>query len=81
MGHFIHWGCEADPRAAGAEFAVEFEHIGFWDPRFAVADSDRNGRVFLAGDAAHSHPPYGGLTKPMPQIAQMERFRPYWLSV
>ena len=25
--------------AAGAEFDVEFQHIGFWDLRFAVADS------------------------------------------
>jgi 2-polyprenyl-6-methoxyphenol hydroxylase-like FAD-dependent oxidoreductase len=47
-------------RAVGAEFGVEFEHIGFWDLRFAVADTYRNGRVFIAGDAAHSHPPYGG---------------------
>jgi 4-hydroxyisophthalate hydroxylase len=46
--------------AAGAEFDVEFEHIGFWDLRFALADSYRKGRVFIAGDAAHSHPPYGG---------------------
>lgn len=46
--------------AAGAEFDVAFEHIGFWDLRFAVADSYRQGRVFIAGDAAHSHPPYGG---------------------
>ncbi|WP_458095713.1 FAD-dependent monooxygenase [Roseomonas sp. WA12] len=47
-------------RAAGAEFEVEFEHIGFWDLRFAIADSYRQGRLFVAGDAAHSHPPYGG---------------------
>jgi 2-polyprenyl-6-methoxyphenol hydroxylase-like FAD-dependent oxidoreductase len=46
--------------AVGAEFDVEFEHIGFWDLRFATADSYRNGRAFVAGDAAHSHPPYGG---------------------
>jgi 2-polyprenyl-6-methoxyphenol hydroxylase-like FAD-dependent oxidoreductase len=46
--------------AASAEFDVEFEHIGFWDLRFALADSYRAGRVFIAGDAAHSHPPYGG---------------------
>src|SRR5262249_11043640 len=32
----------------------------FWDLRFAVADSYRAGRLFVAGDAAHSHPPYGG---------------------
>ena len=47
-------------RAAGAEFDVEFEHIGFWDLRFAIADTYRQGRLFVAGDAAHSHPPYGG---------------------
>ncbi len=47
-------------RAAGAAFDVEFDHIGFWDLRIAIADSYRAGRIFLAGDAAHSHPPYGG---------------------
>lgn len=46
--------------AAGAEFDIEFEHIGFWELRFAVADSYRSGRLLIAGDAAHSHPPYGG---------------------
>lgn len=46
--------------AVGAPFEIEFEHIGFWDLRFALADSYRAGRVFVAGDAAHSHPPYGG---------------------
>lgn len=46
--------------AVGAKFEVEFEHIGFWDLRFMLADSYRKGRVFIAGDAAHSHPPYGG---------------------
>lgn len=47
-------------KATGAEFEVEFQHIGFWDLRVAIADSYSNGRVFIAGDAAHSHPPYGG---------------------
>lgn len=47
-------------RAVGADFDVEFEHIGFWDLRVAIADTYRKGRVFIAGDAAHSHPPYGG---------------------
>ena len=46
--------------AVGAPFDVEFEHVGFWDLRFMLADSYRKGRVFVAGDAAHSHPPYGG---------------------
>ena len=47
-------------QAVGAEFEIELQHIGFWDLRFALADSYRAGRVFIAGDAAHSHPPYGG---------------------
>jgi 2-polyprenyl-6-methoxyphenol hydroxylase-like FAD-dependent oxidoreductase len=46
--------------AVGAEFELEFQHIGFWDLRFAIADAYRNERIFIAGDAAHSHPPYGG---------------------
>ena len=46
--------------AVGAAFDVEFDHVGFWDLRFAIADAYRAGRVFIAGDAAHSHPPYGG---------------------
>lgn len=46
--------------AVGAEFDVEFEHIGFWDLRVATADRYSDGRIFIAGDAAHSHPPYGG---------------------
>jgi 2-polyprenyl-6-methoxyphenol hydroxylase-like FAD-dependent oxidoreductase len=46
--------------AAGFKFACEFEHVGFWDLRVAVAEHYQVGRVFIAGDAAHSHPPYGG---------------------
>lgn len=46
--------------SVGAEFEIEFQHIGFWDLRFALADQYRSGRIFIAGDAAHSHPPYGG---------------------
>jgi 2-polyprenyl-6-methoxyphenol hydroxylase-like FAD-dependent oxidoreductase len=46
--------------AVGADFDIDLEHIGFWDLRFALADRYRVGRVFIAGDAAHSHPPYGG---------------------
>lgn len=44
----------------GASFALEFEHIGSWDLRIAHAQTYRTGNVFIAGDAAHSHPPYGG---------------------
>ncbi len=42
--------------SVGAEFEVDFEYIGFWDLRFALADNYRAGRIFVAGDAAHSHP-------------------------
>lgn len=44
----------------GQVFDLEFEHIGFWDLRISHAQNYRSGRVFVAGDAAHSHPPYGG---------------------
>lgn len=47
-------------KVAGFKFACEFDHVGFWDLRVAVAEEYRKGRVFIAGDAAHSHPPYGG---------------------
>jgi 4-hydroxyisophthalate hydroxylase len=47
-------------RATGFPVACTFEHVGFWDLRVSVAASYRAGRAFIAGDAAHSHPPYGG---------------------
>jgi 2-polyprenyl-6-methoxyphenol hydroxylase-like FAD-dependent oxidoreductase len=47
-------------RAIGAPFDFDLEYVGFWDLRVAIADRYRQGRVFIAGDAAHSHPPYGG---------------------
>lgn len=46
--------------ALGASFDFELEYAGLWDLRIAVARQYRKGRVFVAGDAAHSHPPYGG---------------------
>lgn len=46
-------------RAAGSPVACTFDYVGFWDLRIDIADSYRRGRVFIAGDAAHSHPPYG----------------------
>lgn len=46
--------------AIGAPFDIELKHAGFWHLRFALAEKYRSGRVFIAGDAAHSHPPYGG---------------------
>ena len=47
-------------RAVGQPIAFEVDYLGFWDLRVAVARTYRAGRVFIAGDAAHSHPPYGG---------------------
>jgi len=46
-------------KAAGFRFACELDYVGFWDLRIAVAESYQFGRSFIAGDAAHSHPPYG----------------------
>jgi hypothetical protein len=46
-------------KVAGFEFACDFDYVGFWDLRIAVAEKYQAGRVFIAGDAAHSHPPYG----------------------
>jgi 2-polyprenyl-6-methoxyphenol hydroxylase-like FAD-dependent oxidoreductase len=45
---------------AGFKFDVEFDHVGFWDLRVMVASQYSKGRMFIAGDAAHQHPPYGG---------------------
>jgi 2-polyprenyl-6-methoxyphenol hydroxylase-like FAD-dependent oxidoreductase len=47
-------------QAAGFQFAAELEHVGFWDLRIMVASQYRGGRMFIAGDACHQHPPYGG---------------------
>ena len=69
---FFHAPVESDVTASNHDFSamlcdivgeqinIEFEHIGFWDLRIATAKSYSKGRVFIAGDAAHSHPPYGG---------------------
>jgi 2-polyprenyl-6-methoxyphenol hydroxylase-like FAD-dependent oxidoreductase len=46
-------------KVAGFPFACDFDYVGFWDLRIAVAENYQVGRVFIAGDAAHSHPPYG----------------------
>ena len=48
--------------AAPASVRVHVDFVGFWDLRIAVASRYRHGRAFIAGDAAHSHPPYGGFS-------------------
>ncbi|MBO0692890.1 MAG: FAD-dependent monooxygenase, partial [Acidimicrobiaceae bacterium] len=45
---------------AGFPTHAKLDHVGFWELRIEVATTYRQGRGFIAGDAAHSHPPYGG---------------------
>jgi 2-polyprenyl-6-methoxyphenol hydroxylase-like FAD-dependent oxidoreductase len=47
-------------KAVGTKFSIEYDYRGLWQLRIAIADHYRKGNVFIAGDAAHSHPPYGG---------------------
>ncbi len=46
-------------QAAGAAFSAQIEHVRFWEGRIMLANSYRRDRIFIAGDAAHQHPPYG----------------------
>jgi len=43
-----------------ADVEVKLLSRSAWDTRVQVADAYRAGRVFLAGDAAHQHAPWGG---------------------
>jgi 2-polyprenyl-6-methoxyphenol hydroxylase-like FAD-dependent oxidoreductase len=69
------WWCSAngvDPEAqpvnpqaivrnlVGTEVEVEVLSTDAWQARLALADRWRNGRLFIAGDAAHQNPPWGG---------------------
>jgi 2-polyprenyl-6-methoxyphenol hydroxylase-like FAD-dependent oxidoreductase len=47
-------------QAAGFDVTCHFQHLSFWQMRVAVAEHYQSQRIFIAGDAAHSHPPYGG---------------------
>ncbi|HJX45357.1 MAG TPA: FAD-dependent monooxygenase [Geodermatophilus sp.] len=40
---------------------VRIKGVGTWQINHVVADTYQQGRVFLAGDAAHRHPPANGL--------------------
>ncbi|MEU8422277.1 FAD-dependent oxidoreductase [Micromonospora sp. NPDC048835] len=46
--------------AGDPELEIEVESAQPWDARHMVADAYQSGRVFLAGDACHAHPPAGG---------------------
>ena len=47
-------------KATGIDLPFEVLSIDEWVAHRVVADRYRDGRVFLAGDACHLHPPYGG---------------------
>ena len=54
-----------DPQAiirnlAGADVPVEILSTDSWQARTALADRWGSGRLFIAGDAAHQNPPWGG---------------------
>ncbi|MFE6508750.1 FAD-dependent monooxygenase [Nocardioides sp. NPDC057767] len=44
-----------------ADHPVEIHKISPWSMEGVIADKFRSGRVFVVGDAAHRHPPTGGL--------------------
>ena len=48
-------------RMVGRDVPYEVADVSVWVRKMTVADRFADGRVFLAGDAAHAHPPNGGL--------------------
>lgn len=59
--------------AVGVEIDVDVEYAGEWECRIEVAESYQKGNTFIAGDAAHSHPPYGayGLNTGLEDVANL----------
>ena len=47
-------------RAANLDFEMEILGTSAWAAHSLIADKYSDGRIFLAGDACHLHPPFGG---------------------
>ncbi len=61
IGDYPEQRCVELVRAAiGADVDVKLLARSAWDTGVRVADEYRRGHVFLAGDAAHQHAPWGG---------------------